>query len=67
MKFVTESRSSSLIINMIVEITDLDPKLCLGRFGLKNAMCLIFIKFGTQNKLNIMNILIGIDYLDPRL
>ena len=52
---------------MIFEITDLDPKLCLGRFGLKNAMCLIFIKFGTQNKLNIMNILIGIDYLDPRL
>ena len=41
----------------------------LGRFGLKIAMCLIFIKFGTQNKLNmlIINILIGIDNLDPKL
>ena len=41
----------------------------LGRFGLKIAMCLIFMKFGTQTKSNmlIMNILIGIDDLDPKL
>ena len=41
----------------------------LGRFGLKVAMCPIFMKFGTQNKSNmlIINILIGIDDLDPKL
>ena len=34
----------------------------LGRFGLKISMCPIFMKFGTQYKLNmlIINILIGI-------
>ena len=32
-------------------------------------MCSIFMKFGTQKKLNmlIINILIGIDHLDPKL
>ena len=56
-------REGLLIINIIFEAADLDSKLYLGRFGLKNAMCLIFMKFGTQNKLNIliMNMLIGID------
>ena len=41
----------------------------LGRFGLKIAMCPIFMKFGTQNKsiMVIINILIGIDDLDPKL
>ena len=41
----------------------------MGRFGLEIAMYLIFIKFGTQNKSNmlIMNILIGIDDLDWKL
>ena len=41
----------------------------LGRFGLKTAMCPIFNKFGTRNKSNmlIINILIGIDDLDPKL
>ena len=41
----------------------------LGRFGLKIAMCPIFMKFGTQNKSNmlIINILIGTDDLDPKL
>ena len=65
MKFGTESMSSSLIINMIFEIADLDPNLYLDRFGLKIAMCLIFMEFGTQSKLNmlIMNILIGTDSL----
>ena len=35
--------------------------------GLKIAMCPIFIKFSTQNKSNmlIINIVLGIDYLDP--
>ena len=69
MKFGTESRSSTLIINMIFEIADLDPELYLSRFGLKIAMCLIFMKFGTQSKLSIqiMIIVLGTDYLDPRL
>ena len=32
-------------------------------------MCLIFMKLGTQNKLNMLNMnrLIGIDYLDRKL
>ena len=37
MKFGTQRRSSLLILNMIFEIVDLDPK--LGRFGLKIATC----------------------------
>ena len=54
---------------MIFEIADLEPKLHLDRFGLKIAMCLIFMKSGNRNKLNmrIMNILVGIDYLDWKL
>ena len=41
----------------------------LGRFGLKIAMYLIFMKCGTRDKLNmlIINILTGIDDLDPKL
>ena len=41
----------------------------LSRFGLKVAMCPIFMKVGTQNKWNmlIINILIGTDDLDPKL
>ena len=52
--------------SMIFEIADLES---LGRFDLKIAMCLIFMKFGNQKKSNmlIMNILIGIDYLDRKL
>ena len=51
---------------MIFENPDLDPN--LGRLGLKIAMCPIFMKFGTQNKSNmvIVNILIGFDDLDPK-
>ena len=54
---------------MIFEIANLDPKLnTSGRFGLKIAMFLILMKFGTQIKSNIliMNILIGIDDFDPK-
>ena len=69
MKFGNQSRSSLLIIP-IFEIADLDLKIKnLGRFGLKITMCPIFIKFGTHNKANmlIMNMLIGIDDLEPKL
>ena len=55
---------------MMFEIADLDPKFKnLGRFGLKIAMCSVFIKFGTPNKSNVLiiNILIGIDDLDAKL
>ena len=57
---------SSLIINMIFEIADLES---LDRFSLKIAICLIFMKFGNYKKSNmlIMNILIGIDYHDWKL
>ena len=53
MKCGNQSMSSSLIINMIFEIADLDG--------------LIFMKFGTQNRSNVLiiNILIGIDNLYP--
>ena len=63
MKFGTQSRSSSLIISMIFEIADLEG---LGRFSLKIAICLIFMKFGNYKKLNMLitNILIGADYHD---
>ena len=47
MKFGTQSRSSSLIINMMFEIADLES---LGKVGFKIAMCLIFMKFGNKNK-----------------
>ena len=41
----------------------------MDRFGLKIAMRMIFMKFDNQNKLDmlIMNVLIGIDGLDPKL
>ena len=55
---------------MVSEIADFWPEIKnLVRLGLKIAMYAIFIKFGTQNKSNmvIMNILIGIDDLDPKL
>ena len=45
MKFGTQRRSSLLILNMIFEIVDLDPK--LGRFGLKLQRVPTFMKFGT--------------------
>ena len=55
MKFGTQSRSSPLIINTIFEIADLDLKLkTWGRFGLKVSMCPILMKFGTQNKSNMV-------------
>ena len=62
MKFGNQSRSSSLIINMIFEIAEIKN---LGRFGFKIAICPIFMKFDFLNKLNmlIINILIGIDDL----
>ena len=69
MKFGTQSRSSSLIINDIwndIWNSGSWPKIkYLGRFGPKISIYLIFMKFGTQNKSNmpIMNILIGIDDL----
>ena len=62
MKFGTQSRSSSLIINTIFEIVDLDSKLkTWGRFGLKIAMCPIYMKFDTLNKPNMlmMNIILA--------
>ena len=55
---------------MIFEIADFWPEIKnLGRFGLKIAMYLIFMKFDTEKKSNllIMNILIEIDDLDPKL
>ena len=70
MKYDTQSRACLLIINMIFEIVDLDPKLKTWADLVSKLQCApIFMKFGTQNKSNmlVINILIGIDYLDPKL
>ena len=41
----------------------------MGRFGLKIAMCPIFMNIGTQNKSNMLTVnkLIGNDDPDPKL
>ena len=51
---------------MIFQTADLES---LGRFGLKIALWLLFMKFVNRNKLNmpIMNTFIGIDYLTINL
>ena len=70
MKFGTQSRSSSLIINMIFEIPDLDPKLkTLADLVSKLQCAPLFMKSDTKCKSNmlIMNIILGIDDFDPKL
>ena len=55
---------------MIFETADFDPKLkAWADLVSKLQICMIFMKFGTQNKLNmlIMNIALGIDNLGPKL
>ena len=54
---------------MIFEIADLDPKLKAWADLLSKLQYARFMKFGTQNKSNmlIMNILTGINNLDPKL
>ena len=69
MKFGTQWRSSSLIIN-IFEITDLDQKLKTQvDFASKLQCATIFKKFCTQckSRILIMNIVLGTDDLDPKL
>ena len=68
MKSDDQGKSSSLILSIIFEIADLDPKL-KAWVELKTAIRPIFINIGTQNKSNMMiiNKLIGIDDLDPKL
>ena len=68
-KFGTQNNLSTLIINMIFKIADLDPKLNTWADLVSKLLVANFIKFGTQNKLNmlIMNILVGSDDLDPKL
>ena len=64
-----QSRSSLLIINIMFEIANLDPKLkTWGRIGLKTATYPIFMKFNNLNKSNllIMNILTEIDDFVPK-
>ena len=73
MKFGNQSRPSSLIINVIFEIADLDSKLKTqiwsqncnvpGFYEIRHSEQMEHAKFGTQNKCNmlIINILIGID------
>ena len=68
MKFSSQSRSSSLIINMIFEIEDLDPKLKIWANLISKLQCAqFFMKFGTHNKSSMLIINISIDDLDPKL
>ena len=68
MKLGNQSRSSLLIIKDIWNCGSWPEIKNLGRFGLKIAKYLIFMKFVTQNKSNILiiNILTGIDELDSK-
>ena len=59
-KFGNQSRSSSLIINMILEIADLDPKLKTWADLVLKLQC-------ARLNMLIVNLLIGIDYFDPKL
>ena len=67
MKFVTQSWSSFLIISIIFEIAYLHPK--LKTWVDLVTMSPIFMKFGTQNKLNMLirNIVHGFDDLHSKL
>ena len=59
MKFDTQNKSNVLIINVLIGIDDLDPKLQICKNLVpKLKFSPIFIKFGTLNKSNmlIMNI-----------
>ena len=48
MKFSTQNKSNMLIINIIITIDDLDPKLQICEiFVPKLKFILIFMKFGT--------------------
>ena len=55
MKCSTQSRSCLLIINMIFEIADGDPKLQTWADSVsKLQVAPIFMKFGTHNKSNML-------------
>ena len=69
MKFGNQSRSSSLIINMIFKIVDLDPKSKTWPDLVSKLQCARFLWNLALNKLSklIIDILIRIDDLDPVL
>ena len=68
MKFDTQSRSSLLIINIIFEIVDLDPKLKAWADLVSKLQCAYFYEIWQSEKIEHakydMNVLIGIDDLD---
>ena len=39
MKFIAQNKSNMLIINTLIRIDDLDPKLQFAKFGCKNEIC----------------------------
>ena len=73
MKFGTQSRPSSLIINMIFEISNLDPKLKTWADLVSKLQCApILMTLNANvaisaNQTCIMNIVLGIDDLNPKL
>ena len=67
MKFDNQIRSSLLIINMIFEIADLDPKLkTWANLVPKLKFSQIFMKFDTHSKSNVLNIDILVTKFDPK-
>ena len=75
MKFGTRNKlliintNYQLIINILIGIDDLDPNYKFAKFGPKTEMCFNFHEIWRQSKwkMLIMNIVPGIDYLDPKL
>ena len=64
-KFGNQCKPSSLIVIMILDLNvDLREIKNLGRFGLKIAMCSIFMN---KSNMLIINILTGIDDFDSKL
>ena len=69
-KLGIQSKSSMLIMNIIIGTDGLDPKLHIRQIWFQEWNVLqIFMKFSTYSKSSmlIVNIVLGIDDLDPKL
>ena len=69
MKFGIQSRSSSLILNMIFENCGSLPEIKNLADFVSKLQCAPTLKFGTLCKSNmlIINMVLGIDDLDPKI
>ena len=70
MKFDNQNKLGMLIMNVLIGIDGLDPKLKICKiWSQKWNVLQFFLKFCTCSNSNmlIMNIVLGIDDLDPKL